>query len=113
VAHFHDTNDNFGSGPLVLQGNGDNVVQLNFGLGFAVVPGATFTASNILLHERSYAGLQRDFRVETIPSIPEPASWVLAAIAGGGLLLAAGRKGRRQKDEGGRLKDDLAPGLQG
>jgi hypothetical protein len=91
IAHFHDTNDNFGSNPLVLQGNGDNVVQLNFGLGFAVIPGATFTASNILLHERSYAGLQRDFRVETIPSVPEPATWLLAAVALAGLV-ACGRR---------------------
>jgi MYXO-CTERM domain-containing protein len=94
VAHFHDTPDNFGSNPLVLIGNGDNVTQLNFGLGAQVNPGATFTATDILLHERDYEGLQREFRVETIPSVPEPATFLLAALGVLGLAAFAHRRRR-------------------
>lgn len=86
VAHFHNTNENFGATPLVLQGNGDNVKIMDFGLGALVAPNATFTASNILLHERSYATMQREFRIEAIPSVPEPASILLAAFGIVGLL---------------------------
>lgn len=92
VAHFHDTNANFAANPLVLQGNGDNVVQLDFGLGAPVAPGATFTASNILLHERSYAGMQREFRIESIPSVPEPSTLALSALGIATLLAVRRRK---------------------
>ena len=95
VAHFHDVNSGFGSGPLVIQGVSDNVVQLNFGLGAAVAPGNDFTASNILLHERDIANVQRSFRVETIPSIvPIPgAVWLF----GSGLLALVGFAKRRRR----------------
>jgi hypothetical protein len=46
-AHFHDTTTGFGSNPLVLQGSGDNVTDLAFGLGAAVASTNDFTASNI------------------------------------------------------------------
>ena len=87
AAHFHNTPAGFGSNPLVLAGIGNNVTQLDFGLGAQVAPGATFTATNILLHERDYEGLQREFRIETIPSVPEPSSIVLAAIGLIGLVV--------------------------
>ncbi|MEK7248767.1 MAG: PEP-CTERM sorting domain-containing protein [Chloroflexota bacterium] len=59
----------------------------------AVAPAATFTATNILLHERDYVGLQREFRIETIPSVPEPASFVLAAA---GLIGLVGWRRRKR-----------------
>jgi len=92
-AHFHDTNSAFGSNPLVLQGEGDNVTQLNFGLGSPVNPGNKFTASNILLHERNYADISRSFRVELAPSItPEPSTFVVFVGLGAGALGFARRK---------------------
>lgn len=96
VAHFHDTTAGFGSNPLVLEGLGDNVKQLNFGLGAPVAPGATFTATNILLHERDYAGLQREFRIEAIPSVPEPSTLVAWSLLLG-LTISGGRWRHRRK----------------
>ena len=88
VAHFHD--DNLASGPLVLQGSGNNVTTLNFGLGAPVAPGGLFTATDILVHERDFAGYQREFRIETIPSVvPEPTAFVLAALGMLGLVTCA------------------------
>ena len=86
VAHFHDTTFGFGSDPLVVQGASNNRVQIDYGLGVAVNAGATFTASNILLHERDFMGLQREFRIESIPSVPEPTTFVLAAMGLLGLI---------------------------
>lgn len=91
-AHFHDTTFGFGSSPLVVQGNADNVLQINYGLGTAVNPGGTFTASNILVHERNWAGLQRQFRIETIPSVPEPTTFLLAAVALFGWIAVIARR---------------------
>lgn len=78
IAHFHDTTAGFKGDPLVLKGAGDNVIQLNFGLGALVAPGAKFSATNILLHERDYQGMQREFRVET--RVPEPGTLALAVV---------------------------------
>ena len=92
-AHFHDTTEGFGSSPLVLQGSGDNVTSLNFGLGAAVTPTNDFTASNILLHERDFIGFSREFRVTFAPSIiPEPSTFLL--VASGMVGLAARRRRR-------------------
>ena len=96
TAHFHNNSFGFGSGPLVMQGNPNNTVQINYGLGAPVNPTATFTASNILLHERDFMGLQREFRIETIPSVPEPTTFVLAAMGLLGLIALL----RRQRDVG-------------
>lgn len=79
-AHFHNTPDGFGSSPLVLQGIGDNVTDLNYVLGSPVDPGKDFTASNILLHEREFIGFKRDFQVTFNPTVPEPATFALAAL---------------------------------
>ncbi|MBI4903483.1 MAG: PEP-CTERM sorting domain-containing protein [Acidobacteria bacterium] len=91
AAHFHDSTTGFGSNPLVILGLADNVVDLNYGLGAMVNPGQLFSANNILLHERDFAGFQRDFQVTFTPSVPEPATFALAAlgIAAIGLKLVA------------------------
>jgi hypothetical protein len=78
IAHFHDTTAGFKGDPLVLKGEGDNVIQLNFGLGALVMPGNKFTATNILLHERDYQGMQREFRVET--RVPEPGTLSMSLL---------------------------------
>ncbi len=93
-AHFHDTAAGFGSNPLVLQGSGDNVTDLNFGLGSPVTPGNDFTASNILLHERDFQGFQRTFQITMNPTVvPEPPTFVLTALGIVGFL--AGTRRRR------------------
>jgi hypothetical protein len=91
IAHFHDTTPGFKGDPLVLKGEGDNVIQLNFGLGALVMPGAKFTATNILLHERDFQGMQREFRVET--RVPEPGSLALAILGLCAFLVRRGRTG--------------------
>lgn len=96
VAHFHDSASGsdltLSSAPLVLQGVSDNVVQLDFGLGAPVVPTDDFGAADILLHERDFAGYQRMFRVETIPSVvPEPTTFMLAAFGILALIACAWR----------------------
>jgi hypothetical protein len=92
VAHFHTPNA-FSSGPLALSSDGDNVTKLDFGLGSQVNPGANFTASNILLHERDYSDVARSFRVEFAPSVPEPSTFVL--FLGMGAIAGLGRWQRK------------------
>jgi hypothetical protein len=93
LAHFHNTNSAFGSNPLVLQGDGDNVKQLNFGLGSSVSSGDKFTASNILLHERDYADVSRSFNIQLAPVIsPEPSSFVLFCGLGAAFVWVRRRK---------------------
>ncbi len=90
-AHFHDSTAGFGSAPLVLQGSGDNVTDLDYGLGAAVAPANDFTASNILLHERDFIGFRRQFQLTFAPSIiPEPSTFLL--VASGIVGLAASRR---------------------
>lgn len=84
IAHFHNTPTGFASSPLVSQGPANNVTGLSYGLGTSVLPDDLFTASNILLHERNFERLQRNFDVYLQP-IPEPATLTLF---GAGLALA-------------------------
>ena len=90
LAHFHDSPTGFSSTLLVVQAPSNNVTQLNYGLGAAVNPGAMFTASNILLHERTYNGFQREFTVDFAPSVPEPTSFTILL----GLCVVAGSMAR-------------------
>ena len=92
TAHFHDGTFGYAAGPLGLYGASNNVTQLNYHLGTQVNPGGTFTASNILLHERDFMGLQREFTIETIPSIPEPTTFALGALGMLGLIVGARRR---------------------
>jgi len=94
-AHFH-TPDNFASNPLVLKSSGDNEPELDFGLGSPVDPGKKFMASNILLHERDFAGFQRGFRVQNIPTVPEPTSLALTVLGILGVL-GGGRRWRSMR----------------
>lgn len=97
-AHFHG-----GPGsPLVLQGDGDNVPDLNYGLGGPVTPGNDFRASGILLHERDFIEFRREFQVTFAPSVPEPPSLALAAL--GILRLLVGTRRRRPARGGGRAR---------
>ena len=89
-AHFHDTPKGFGSTPLTLAGPGDNVYDLNFGLGTKVdINNDPFKANNILVHERFFAQTQRVFDISLRP-VPEPGTlWLAGPLI---LLLLRGRR---------------------
>ena len=91
IAHFHDSAPGYDSAPLSQQGNHNNVVRLDFGLPAPVPQGVEFTVNDILIHERDFAGHQRSFRVETIPT-PEPTTFALVTLGMLGLVAFARRR---------------------
>lgn len=79
-AHFHNTAAGFAANPLVLVGMGDNLASLAFGMGTEVAVNDSFTVDNILLHERYFEGMQRNFEIELQP-ISEPPTLLILVVA--------------------------------